>query len=87
MDGMNVDELLTIVSLKEGLNPAEHFVRIKKRKDMSTLKYFVPHRTDLIDTYVSKCICNCTSFLKVTPMKLCTKIHTNSVLATHTRSD
>ena len=53
MDGMNVDELLTIVSLKEGLNPAEHFVRIKKRKDMSTLKYFVPHRTDLIDTYVS----------------------------------
>ena len=50
---MNVDELLTIVSLKEGLNPAEHFVRIKKRKDMSTLKYFVPHRTDLIDTYVS----------------------------------
>ena len=54
MDGMNVDELLTIVSLKEGVNPAEHFVRIKKRKDMSTLKYFVPHRTDLIDTYVSK---------------------------------
>ena len=53
MDGMNIDELLTIVSLKEGLNPAEHFVRIKKRKDMSTLKYFVPHRTDLIDTYVS----------------------------------
>ena len=65
MDGMNVDELLTIVSLKEGLNPAEHFVRIKKRKDMSTLKYFVPHRTDLIDTYVSKCICNCTSFFRL----------------------
>ena len=56
MDGMNVDELLTIVSLKEGVNPAEHFVRIKKRKDMSTLKYFVPHRTDLIDTYVSNFI-------------------------------
>ena len=65
MDGMNVDELLTIVSLKEGLNPAEHFVRIKKRKDMSTLKYFVPHRTDLIDTYVSKCICNCISFFSL----------------------
>jgi len=64
MDGMNVDELLTIVSLKEGLNPAEHFVRIKKRKDMSTLKYFVPHRTDLIDTYVS--ILNLASpFLKI----------------------
>ena len=55
MDGMNVDELLTIVALKEGLSPAEHFVRIKKRKDMSTLKYFVPYRTDLIDTYVSIC--------------------------------
>ena len=53
MDGMNADELLTIVALKEGLNPAEYFVRIKKRKDMPTTKYFVPHRTDLIDTYVS----------------------------------
>ena len=53
MDGMNVEELLTVAALKEGLNPAEYFVRIKKRKDMSTLKYFVPHRTDLIDTYVS----------------------------------
>ena len=50
---MNADELLTIVALKEGLNPAEYFVRIKKRKDMPTTKYFVPHRTDLIDTYVS----------------------------------
>ena len=53
MDGMNVEELLAIAAFKEGLNPAEYFVRIKKRKDMSTLKYFVPHRTDLIDTYVS----------------------------------
>merc|ERR1719266_819887 len=49
---MNADELLTIVALKEGLNPAEYFVRIKKRKDMPTTKYFVPHRTDLIDTYL-----------------------------------
>lgn len=52
VEGMTIEELLTVATLKEGLNPAEYFVRVKKRKDMSTLKYFVPHRTDQIETYV-----------------------------------
>ena len=31
----------------------EHFVRVKKRRDMEDHNYFVPHRADLIETYVS----------------------------------
>lgn len=31
----------------------EHFVRVKKRRDMEDHNYFVPHRTDSIETYVS----------------------------------
>lgn len=35
------------------LEPQEHFVRVKKRRDMEDSNYFVPHRNDLIETYVS----------------------------------
>lgn len=28
-------------------------MRVKKRRDMEDHNYFVPHRTDLIETYVS----------------------------------
>ena len=53
VEGMTVDDALTVAAIKEGLSPVEHFVRIKKRKDMSTNKYFVPQRTDQLETYVS----------------------------------
>ena len=52
-DAMTVDDFLAASCLKKGLNPAEHFVRVKKRRDMSGAKYFVPHRSDLIESYVS----------------------------------
>lgn len=52
VEGMTVDDALTVAAIKEGLSPVEHFVRIKKRKDMSTNKYFVPQRTDQLETYV-----------------------------------
>ena len=51
-EGMTVDDVLTVAAIKEGLSPVEHFVRIKKRKDMSTNKYFVPQKTDLLETYL-----------------------------------
>ena len=51
-DAMTVEDFLAASCLKKGLNPAEHFVRVKKRRDMANLKYFVPHRSDLIETYV-----------------------------------
>ena len=50
---MTVEDFLSSSCLKKGLNPAEHFVRVKKKRDMASLKYFVPHRSDLIETYVS----------------------------------
>ena len=56
-EGMTVEDFLAASCLKKSLNPAEHFVRVKKRRsaaaDMSSQKYFVPHRADLIETYVS----------------------------------
>ena len=52
-DAMTVEDFLASACLKKGLNPVEHFVRVKKRRDMQSLKYFVPHRSDLIETYVS----------------------------------
>ena len=50
---MTVEEFLAAACIKKGLNPVEHFARVKKRKDMPNMKYFVPHRSDLIETYVS----------------------------------
>jgi len=50
---MTVDEYLALSCSRKGLNPMEHFVRVKKRRDMEDHNYFVPHRTDSIETYVS----------------------------------
>lgn len=47
-----MEEFLASACGKRGLNPAEHFVRVKKRRDMDNSNHFVPHRTDLIDSYV-----------------------------------
>lgn len=51
-ENMTVEEFLASACGKRGLNPAEHFVRVKKRRDMDNSNHFVPHRTDLIDSYV-----------------------------------
>lgn len=53
-DAMTVEEFLASACSRKGLNPMEHFVRVKKRRDMEDHNYFVPHRTDGIDTYVSE---------------------------------
>lgn len=50
---MTVDEYLALSCSRKALNPMEHFVRVKKRRDMEDHNYFVPHRTDSIETYVS----------------------------------
>lgn len=52
-DAMSVEEFLTSACSRKNLNPTEHFVRVKKRRDMEDHNYFVPHRSDLIETYVS----------------------------------
>ena len=52
-ENMTVEEFLASACVKRGLNAAEHFVRVKKRRDMDNSNHFVPHRTDLIDSYVS----------------------------------
>merc|ERR1719336_1043083 len=51
-DAMTVEEFLAAGCIKRGLSPVEHFIRVKKRKEMPNLNYFVPHRSDLIDTYL-----------------------------------
>ncbi|XP_043277987.1 protein still life, isoform SIF type 1 isoform X3 [Venturia canescens] len=51
-DAMTVEEFLASACSRKGLNPMEHFVRVKKRRDMEDHNYFVPHRTDGIDTYL-----------------------------------
>ena len=52
-DAMTVEEFLAAGCIKKGLSPVEHFIRVKKRRDMPTMNYFVPHRSDLIETYLS----------------------------------
>lgn len=52
-DSMTTEEFLASACIRKGLNPMEHFVRVKKRRDMEDHNYFVPHRNDLIETYVS----------------------------------
>jgi T-lymphoma invasion and metastasis-inducing protein 1 len=52
-DAMSVEEFLASACGRKNLNAMEHFVRVKKRRDMEDHNYFVPHRTDLIETYVS----------------------------------
>ena len=51
-DAMTVEEFLAAGCIKKGLSPVEHFIRVKKRRDMPNMNYFVPHRSDLIETYV-----------------------------------
>ncbi|XP_025159708.1 protein still life, isoform SIF type 1 isoform X4 [Harpegnathos saltator] len=51
-DAMTVEEFLASACTRKSLNPMEHFVRVKKRRDMEDHNYFVPHRTDLIETYL-----------------------------------
>ncbi|XP_032455857.1 protein still life, isoforms C/SIF type 2 isoform X11 [Nasonia vitripennis] len=51
-DGMTVEEFLVSACSRKGLNAMEHFVRVKKRRDMEDHNYFVPHRADLIETYL-----------------------------------
>lgn len=55
-DSMTVEEFLASACVRKNLNPMEHFVRVKKRREMEDHNYFVPHRNDLIETYVS-CVC------------------------------
>lgn len=60
-DAMSVEEFLASACARRNLNPMEHFVRVKKRRDMEDHNYFVPHRNDLIENYVSSsssCCCN-----------------------------
>lgn len=52
-EGMTVEEFLAAACARRSLNALEHFVRVKKRRDMEDHNYFVPHRSDLIETYVS----------------------------------
>ncbi|XP_044575823.1 protein still life, isoform SIF type 1 isoform X4 [Cotesia glomerata] len=51
-EGMTVEEFLANACSRKGLNPMEHFVRVKKRREMEDHNYFVPHRTDTIETYL-----------------------------------
>ncbi|XP_050433195.1 protein still life, isoform SIF type 1 isoform X3 [Adelges cooleyi] len=51
-EGMTVEEYLAFSCSRKGLNPMEHFVRVKKRRDMEDHNYFVPPRTDSIETYL-----------------------------------
>ncbi|XP_046393113.1 protein still life, isoform SIF type 1 [Ischnura elegans] len=51
-EALSVEEFLTAACGRRGLSPTEHFVRVKKRRDMEDTNYFVPHRTDLIETYL-----------------------------------
>lgn len=53
-DAMSVEEFLASACARKNLNQMEHFVRVKKRRDMEDHNYFVPHRNDLIETFVSK---------------------------------
>lgn len=55
-DAMSVEEFLASACARRNLNPMEHFVRVKKRRDMEDHNYFVPHRNDLIENYVSTSI-------------------------------
>lgn len=52
-ESMTVEEFLASACFRKSFNPMEHFVRVKKRREMEDHNYFVPHRNDLIETYVS----------------------------------
>ncbi|KAK4317171.1 hypothetical protein Pmani_011723 [Petrolisthes manimaculis] len=52
-DSMTVEEFLVAACGRKSLNPMEHFVRVKKRRELEETNYFVPHRTDLIENYLA----------------------------------
>nr|XP_045620271.1 protein still life, isoform SIF type 1-like isoform X2 [Procambarus clarkii] len=52
-DSMSVEEFLVAACGRKNLNPMEHFVRVKKRRELEETNYFVPHRTDLIENYLA----------------------------------
>lgn len=52
-DTMSVEEFLAAACARKNLSQTEHFIRVKKRREMEDHNYFVPHRSDLIETYVS----------------------------------
>ncbi len=52
-EGMTVEEFLVTACARKNLAPLEHFVRVKKRRELPDTNYFVPHRSDAIETYVS----------------------------------
>ncbi|XP_065163413.1 protein still life, isoform SIF type 1 isoform X5 [Atheta coriaria] len=51
-EAMSVEEFLASACSRKNLNSTEHFIRVKKRRDMEDHNYFVPHRSDLIATYL-----------------------------------
>nr|XP_015835957.1 PREDICTED: protein still life, isoform SIF type 1 isoform X1 [Tribolium castaneum]XP_015835958.1 PREDICTED: protein still life, isoform SIF type 1 isoform X1 [Tribolium castaneum] len=51
-DSMSVEEFLASACARKNLSCTEHFIRVKKRRDMEDHNYFVPHRSDLIETYL-----------------------------------
>ncbi|XP_045472036.1 protein still life, isoform SIF type 1 isoform X1 [Harmonia axyridis] len=51
-ESMSVEEFLASACARKNLSSTEHFIRVKKRRDMEEHNYFVPHRSDLIDTYL-----------------------------------
>jgi len=51
-----VEDFLNKVCLEQELTPSEHFLRVKKKKEMPESKFFVPQRSDMLDSYVSKCL-------------------------------
>lgn len=46
-----VEDFLNKVCLEHELAPSEHFLRVKKKKEMPDSKFFVPQRSDLLDSY------------------------------------
>ncbi|KAG5897521.1 hypothetical protein JTB14_030018 [Gonioctena quinquepunctata] len=51
-DSMSVEEFLASACARKNLSATEHFIRVKKRREMEDHNYFVPHRSDLIETYL-----------------------------------
>ena len=49
----SVEDFFAKVCLEHELTASEHFLRVKKKKEMPDSKFFVPQRTDLIDNYAS----------------------------------
>merc|ERR1711976_278408 len=46
-----VEDFLNKVCLEQELTPSEHFLRVKKKKEMPESKFFVPQRSDMLDSY------------------------------------